>query len=81
MVWSSFCLLALIPLAVAKPLVSKRWDDFEVKHAWTEVPKGWKCHGPAPPDHVMNMRISLKQDKFDDLVTSLFEVSDPAHEK
>ncbi|EKM50516.1 uncharacterized protein PHACADRAFT_263851 [Phanerochaete carnosa HHB-10118-sp] len=66
MVRSTLYLLALVPLAAAKPLVSRRWDsDFEVKHAWNDVPKGWKCHGPAPPDHVLDMRIALKQDRLD----------------
>ena len=81
MLWSPAWILTLIPLAVANPLVSKRWDDFEVKHAWADVPKGWKCHGPAPSDHVLDMRISLKQNRLNDLITSLYEVSDPMHEK
>lgn len=81
MVRSTFYLLALIPLAAAKPLISKRWDDFEVKHAWEHVPTGWSYHGPAPSDHVLHMRISLKQDRLEDLITALYEVSDPAHEK
>ncbi|KAI0705250.1 peptidase S8/S53 domain-containing protein [Cytidiella melzeri] len=77
----SACLLAaaLLPFAVAKPFASKRWADYEVKHAWNDVPQGWKCHGPAPSDHLLDMRIALKQDKFEDLVTALYEVSDPEH--
>lgn len=81
MVRSSAVLLALVSLVAAKPLATKRWDDFEVKHAWTEAPKGWKCHGPAPADHVLDMRISLKQDRLEDLITALYEVSDPTHPK
>jgi hypothetical protein len=81
MVWFSAWVLALIPLAATKPLLSKRWDNFEVKHAWSEVPKGWKCHGPAPSDHVLGMRIALKQDKLEDLITALYEVSDPVHKR
>ncbi|KAI0331649.1 subtilisin-like protein [Cubamyces sp. BRFM 1775] len=81
MFWSSALLLAFVQLAIANPLVSKRWDDFEVKHAWTEVPRGWELHGPAPADYAFDLRIGLKQDKFDDLVAALYEVSDPAHEK
>lgn len=79
----SFCVLAalLLPFVAAKPLLGKRWDDYEVKHTWNSVPKGWKCQGPAPADHLLDMRIALKQDKFDDLVTALYEVSDPTHEK
>ena len=81
MLWSPAWILALIPLAVAKPLVSKRWDDFEVKHAWSDVPKGWNYHGPAPSDHVLDMRIALKQDKLEELISTLYAVSDPAHER
>ncbi|KAI0653154.1 peptidase S8/S53 domain-containing protein [Cubamyces menziesii] len=81
MFWSSALLLAFVQLAIANPLVAKRWDDFEVKHAWTEIPRGWELHGPAPADYAFDLRIGLKQDKFEDLVTTLYEVSDPAHEK
>lgn len=79
----SICLLAavLLPFVDAKPLLNKRWTDYEVKHAWNSVPKGWKCQGPAPATHLLDMRIALKQDRFDDLVTALNEVSDPMHEK
>ncbi|KAM5543114.1 hypothetical protein V8D89_002988 [Ganoderma adspersum] len=82
MFWASQALiLGLAHLAASKPLTSqsKRWDDFGVKHAWDEVPRGWELHGPAPADYTFNMRIALKQDRFDDLVTALYEVSDPAH--
>ena len=69
--------LSLASLGLGKPLVTKRWDDFEVKHAWTDVPAGWKFYAPAPTDHVIDMRIALTQDKFDELVKTLYEVSDP----
>ncbi|CAL1715197.1 unnamed protein product [Somion occarium] len=72
MLLSSVLFLGLLQLAVAKPIL-KRWDDFDVKHAWVEIPRGWELHAPAPPDHKFNMRIGLKQDRFDDLVTALYE--------
>ena len=72
---------SLSSFVLAKPLISRRWDEFEVKHAWQDVPTGWKLHTSAPLDHVIDMRISLKQDKFDDLVATLYEVSDPYHAK
>ena len=80
MFWSSALLLGLIQLAASKPL-AKRWDDFEVKHAWAEVPRGWELHAPAPSDYTFDMRIGLTQDKFDELVSTLYEVSDPAHSR
>ncbi|PSR82588.1 hypothetical protein PHLCEN_2v6021 [Hermanssonia centrifuga] len=79
--WSTALLLLFVPLASSTPLQTRKWDDFEVKHAWTDAPHGWKCHGPAPEDHVLDMRIALKQDRFDDLVAALYEVSDPSHQK
>ena len=79
--FSFLFVVSLGTFALANPLVSKRWDDFEVKHAWQDVPDGWRYHSPAPSDHVMDMRIALKQDKFEDLVAALYDVSDPYHEK
>ncbi|PIL34082.1 hypothetical protein GSI_03793 [Ganoderma sinense ZZ0214-1] len=84
MFWTSQALiLGLAHLAASKPFSSqsKRWDDFGVKHAWDEVPRGWELHGPAPTDYTFDMRIALRQDRFDDLVTALYEVSDPTHER
>ncbi|KAH8104065.1 peptidase S8/S53 domain-containing protein [Cristinia sonorae] len=79
--WLSIALFAFLHLVASKPLLSKRWDDFDVKHAWADVPKGWELHSPAPADHTFNMRIGLKQDRFDDLVAALYEVSDPYHSR
>lgn len=81
MLSASLLFLGLLQLVVSKPLLSKRWDEFDVKHSWVEVPRGWELHGPAPEDYKFNMRIALKQDRFDDLVTSLYEVSNPYHPK
>lgn len=76
----SFVVVALAPVALTKPL-AKRWDDFQVKHTWVETPSGWEVHGDAPADHRIDMRIGLKQDKFDELVEHLYQVSDPSHER
>ena len=71
-----------LPAAVLASPLDKRWDDFQVKHAWKEVPSGWDVHSAdAPPDHVLDMRIGLKQDNFDRLVEELYQVSDPRHER
>lgn len=75
------CTFALISTCRSRNIAVKRWDDLQVKHAWAEVPRGWELHSAAPEDYRFDMRISLKQDKFDDLVTALYEVSDPAHAK
>ncbi|KIM88198.1 hypothetical protein PILCRDRAFT_62783 [Piloderma croceum F 1598] len=80
MIWSAVVVFALVQRCVSKPL-AKRWDDFAVKHSWTEIPRGWELHGPAPADHSMDMRIGLKQDRLDELISTLYKVSDPAHER
>lgn len=81
MLLTPILLLGALSSATAKPLLTKRWDDFEVKHAWDEVPKGWQLHGSVPSDRTIDMRIGLKQDRFDELVSALYEVSDPLHAK
>lgn len=80
MLWSIFFTLSLGRLCASTPLV-KRWDDLVEKHSWSEVPRGWQSLGPAPSDHTLDLRIALRQDRFDELVAALFEVSDPSHER
>ncbi|KAJ7860439.1 peptidase S8/S53 domain-containing protein [Mycena olivaceomarginata] len=73
--------VALAGLSSAKPLSSKRWNDVSLKHRWVEIPRGWEFHSTPPEDHLLEMRIGLKQDRLEELISSLYEVSDPAHEK
>ncbi|THH10355.1 hypothetical protein EW145_g1384 [Phellinidium pouzarii] len=72
--------LLSLPIVFANPLL-RRWDDFEVKHAWVDVPSGWVIHSDPSPDHTLDLRIGLKQDKFEELVDHLYQVSDPSHER
>ncbi|KAJ7493198.1 peptidase S8/S53 domain-containing protein [Mycena galericulata] len=81
MLWLSAFVFGLVHLSAAKPLSSKRWEDVAVKHAWVETPRGWEFLSAAPADHLLDMRIGLKQNKLEELISSLFEVSDPTHEK
>ncbi|OCH96339.1 subtilisin-like protein [Obba rivulosa] len=78
MLWLQALVVGLVHLCAGKPLVP-RWDDFEVKHAWVEIPRGWELHGPAPADYRFDLRIGLKQARIAELITALYEVSDPAH--
>nr|GAT56545.1 subtilisin-like protein [Mycena chlorophos] len=71
----------LAQFGAANPVAEKRWDDVEVKHAWVQVPKGWEYHSAPSPDYMLELRIGLKQDKLDDLIQALYEVSDPIHAK
>ena len=83
MVSSYLRLLLLLPLALAlsTPL-ERRWTNVQTKHAWEDVPNGWVVHEvDAPKDHMLKMKIGLKQDRFDELVEELLEVSDPSHER
>jgi tripeptidyl-peptidase I len=81
MIWITLLTGALVLARLSAATPFKRWDDFAEKHAWAEIPKGWALYGPAPADHMLNMRIGLKQDKLDELISALYEVSDPAHER
>jgi hypothetical protein len=83
MLWLSAFVVGLVTVqfSIAKPLTSKRWNDLAIKHAWVETPRGWEFHSTPPEDHLLDMRIGLKQNKLDELIASLYEVSDPAHER
>ncbi|KAF8625030.1 hypothetical protein AX17_006944 [Amanita inopinata Kibby_2008] len=80
MLWRSALILGLLQLSSASPL-QRRWNDLAEKHAWLEVPKGWAYESAAPSDHMFDLRIGLKQDKFDQLIANLMETSDPYHER
>jgi tripeptidyl-peptidase I len=72
-------ILGLTQIGLAKPL--KRWGDFAVKHTWADVPHGWELYGDAPADHILDIRIGLRQDRLDELISTLYDVSDPAHQR
>ncbi|KZP30449.1 subtilisin-like protein [Athelia psychrophila] len=64
---STVSVTALVQVCLSKEL-SKRWDDLPVKHS-----------GAA--EHTINLRVGLKQDKLDELIASLCEVSEPEYPK
>ncbi|KAG8716005.1 hypothetical protein FRC09_016123 [Ceratobasidium sp. 395] len=68
-------LLALSLLTSASPLTS----DFTTRHVLHNVPTGWVAVDPAPADHLIEMRIGLKQGRMDELISALEQVSDPSH--
>ena len=75
-------LLGVLQSAVSKPLgLGKRWEELKVKHEWIDVPKGWVEVGRPPADHLLKMNIGLRQDRFDELLEHLYEVSDPEHHR
>lgn len=80
MLWSTLLVLGLSNLSLSKPL-AKRWDDLAEKHSWVEIPRGWEYLSPAPADYTFDLRIGLKQDKMDELISTLMETSDPTHQR
>ena len=76
MLWRSVLVLGVVRL-----VFGWRWDDFAEKHSWVEIPKGWTFESAAPSDYLLDLRIGLKQDKFDQLLANLAETSDPFHER
>ena len=78
MLWSSSFLLVFhfAQLVTSKTLL-KRWDNHVVKHAWSEIPQGWEQLAPAPSDYNLELRIDLKQNRINDLIDNLMEISDP----
>jgi tripeptidyl-peptidase-1 len=76
MLWSFLLVLGLVQLGTSKTLL-KRWDNPALKHAWPEVPHGWERIAPAPSNHILQLRIGLKQNRIDDLIHNLMEISDP----
>ncbi|KAK0457859.1 peptidase S8/S53 domain-containing protein [Desarmillaria tabescens] len=83
MFWSSAVVLGLTQLCLSTPLVSKRWDtnDLLEKHSWAEVPRGWEWVSKPDPGSVIELRIGLKKDRVDELISSLYEVSTPNHNR
>lgn len=69
-------LLALACEALANPLNARKVYTVKDNH---NVPRGWRKAGRAPESHMLNLKIGLKQSRFDELHKSLYEVSDPAH--
>jgi len=67
---------------VSKPLgPDKRWEELKAKHEWSDVPKGWVEVGRPPADHLLKINLGLRQDRFDELLGHLYEVSDPEHHR
>jgi len=59
----------------------RRWEELKVKHEWSDVPKGWVEVGRPPADHLLKINLGLRQDRFDELLGHLYEVSDPEHHR
>ncbi|KAF4302378.1 putative tripeptidyl-peptidase 1 precursor [Botryosphaeria dothidea] len=71
-------LLLVAAVVTASPMRPRA--DYGIKEKF-HVPRGWSRLGPAPAEHVINLRIGLKQGQFAELEKHLYEVSDPSHER
>ncbi|QRV80027.1 tripeptidyl-peptidase I [Ceratobasidium sp. AG-Ba] len=66
-------LLAFVAVSSASSLTTR--------HVLHRVPSGWTSVAPAPSDHLIDMRIGLKQGRMDELLATLVQVSNPGHER
>ena len=53
----------------------------KIKESIEGPPHGWIRHGPAPTDHLLQLKIALPQPYFSTLEKHLWEVSNPNHER
>lgn len=81
--WSFVLLLGAAPPlgVIANPSATKRWSDLVEKHSWAEIPRGWEHVRSPDPEHILEMRIGLKQNRIDELIDSLYQISDPKHDR
>ncbi|KIJ69790.1 hypothetical protein HYDPIDRAFT_77750 [Hydnomerulius pinastri MD-312] len=74
--------LLSLPFAVAlAKSASYKGCQHKVKESIEAPPRGWVQHGPAPSDHMLELKIALPQPHFPILKQHLWEVSDPKHER
>ncbi|EMD37277.1 hypothetical protein CERSUDRAFT_113931 [Gelatoporia subvermispora B] len=65
---------SLICLAAAKPVAR----SLEIHEARSTAPSQFAQTGPASPDTVLNLRLSLRSNDVEGLQNTLLEISDPA---
>lgn len=76
--------LSLLALPFAAALVRAgyyRDIPHKIKESIEGLPRGWLRHGPAPSDHLIELKIALPQPHFPILEKHLWEVSNPKHER
>ncbi|KAF5373905.1 hypothetical protein D9758_000883 [Tetrapyrgos nigripes] len=80
MLWSTtLAFIPLLGLATATPVLDNHFSNFQTKHSWATIPKGWTYHSTPPSDTLISLRLGLKQNRFDELISHLKQVSDPFH--
>lgn len=75
-----FSSLATLPVLALSVLVAPaHLSEPALKHAWSQIPDGWEIHGTPASNHPITLKIGLKQSRIDDLIATLYNVSDPFH--
>lgn len=72
------CVLSLLTFSLAAPNATPRVTILKEAVAH---PRGWVRGDPAPPNHILVLRIALPQPNFHVLEQHLYEVSDPGHKR
>jgi tripeptidyl-peptidase-1 len=65
-----FSIVTLISTVLGSPVSSRSSYSVKERHV---VPKGWTRTGPAPADTIVDLRIALKQSRFNELERHLLE--------
>jgi len=65
-----FSVATLISTVLGNPVSSRSSYAVRERHV---VPKGWTRTGPAPADAIVDLRIALKQSRFNELEAHLLE--------
>ncbi|KAH9073468.1 subtilisin-like protein [Lactarius deliciosus] len=73
--------LAAVPFADSKSLLSPPWHDIRVKHTWNAVPHNWEALGHPPAGTTIDLHVALKPHHENALVDALYNVSDPRSPK
>ncbi|KAH7923658.1 subtilisin-like protein [Leucogyrophana mollusca] len=76
----SFWLGLSLSVALARAALYKGCQH-KVKESIHGPPRGWVKQSPAPPNHIIELKIALPQPNFSVLEQHLWEVSDPDHER
>ncbi|KDQ64444.1 hypothetical protein JAAARDRAFT_28073 [Jaapia argillacea MUCL 33604] len=77
--WLAFVTLPFLRVfAVPAP---SHHDCAHVVKERVEPPRNWVPLGPAPADHILELRIGLPQPNFHLLEEALYQVSDPYHDR
>ncbi|KAF8912397.1 peptidase S8/S53 domain-containing protein [Mucidula mucida] len=80
MLWSQLLALCAVALASASPL-AERYTTLRKRHSWDAPPRGWEFHSIPNAGEVIELRIGLRQGRVDELISSLYEVSEPGHQR